>query len=388
MLKIRKKTKNILLLLAWILILFIIFEFSLRLFYPQPIFKHTVIESSPQIFNESNYLPWQLKPLTEARHMSTTDEFNVLINTNSLGYRDYEFNINKPEDIYRILVVGDSFTYGFGVEINETYVKNLEKFLNEKEDKKYSIINAGFKSGRSPDTEYLFLKKEGLLLDPDMIIIGFFIGNDFSDYRGNIWELNNTGDINKIKSKEDYIDSKNRLRSIENSSQISTREILYKINVFLSFNSHLYVLFKNSFRNVLNLINSGKPESNIYSLNHSKTVKKDIETTLDLILRMKKIAYENNIKFVVILIPTKEQVYNYKIKDKENNLLNWTKPNDILINFGIKNNITIINLLPYLREHVKSNKEDIYFKVDPHLNKKGNYVIGRLLYKELNSKYL
>ena len=71
---------------------------------------------------------------------------------------------------------------------------------------------------------------------------------------------------------------------------------------------------------------------------------------------------------------------------KENNLLNWTKPNTILKDFGTKNNIEIIDILPSLREYVKYNKDPIYFKIDPHWNKNGNYIAGKLLYEELKNK--
>ena len=378
--------KKILIPLFCIVIILILFEASLRLFYPQLVFKHDIIESSTQIFNESYYFPWELKPLTKTQHISVTDEFNVSISTNSLGYRDYEFTIEKPGDIYRILMVGDSTTYGFGVEIDETYIKILEKYLNKGGNKRYSVINAGFKSGRSPDTEYLFIKNEGISLNPDMIMVGFFIGDDFNDYKRNIWELDSEGDINRIISKETYIDSKNRLRNIENGSENGIKEKAYRINVFLSFHSHLYVLFKNTFRNILITLKNGKPEPGIYSLNYSERVERDIETTLDLLLKMKKIAYEHDIKFVILIIPTKDQVYNYNIKDKNNDLLNWTRPNNILTDFGERNNIEMIDILPYLREYVRYNKDMIYFKIDPHWNKNGNYVVGRSLYEEIKNK--
>lgn len=388
--KIKKKGKKVIrkliLLLVYVIILFVLFEFSLRLFYPQPVFKHTVVEASPQIFKESSYLPAQLKPSTKTEHLSVTDEFNVSININSLGYRDYEFTTNKPEDTYRILAIGDSVTYGFGVEIDETYVKVLEKLLNEKGYRKYSVINAGWNSGDGLDTEYLFLKREGLSLNPDMIIVGFFMENDFREHRAHIWESDKYGEIDKIKSKKYYIDSNNRLRSIGNGAKSGIKEQLYKTNVLLSFHSHLYILFKNSFRNTLTVLYSGRPAPGIYSLGYSELVKQDIETTLDLILRMKNIAYENNISLVLVILPTREQVYDYKIKDSENNLLNWTKPNDILKEFGIKNDIMIIDILPKLRDYIKFNDTKIYFKIDPHWNKNGNYIVGKALYKELKNK--
>ncbi len=49
--------------------------------------------------------------------------------TNSLGYRDHEFSREK-EDLYRIVCVGDSATFGDGVQLESTYSKRLEQLLN------------------------------------------------------------------------------------------------------------------------------------------------------------------------------------------------------------------------------------------------------------------
>lgn len=56
-----------------------------------------------------------------------TPEYRVQYFINSLGYRDREFTIEKPSDTYRIAVVGDSVTFGVGVELEETFVKGIER---------------------------------------------------------------------------------------------------------------------------------------------------------------------------------------------------------------------------------------------------------------------
>ena len=46
---------------------------------------------------------------------------------NSLGYRDYEFARIKPKGKFRILAVGDSQTFGIGInKLEDTFVKRLE----------------------------------------------------------------------------------------------------------------------------------------------------------------------------------------------------------------------------------------------------------------------
>ena len=51
----------------------------------------------------------------------------VDVNINSKSLRDYEYAYTKPKDVYRILVLGDSFTFGWGVPFENTFSKVLEK---------------------------------------------------------------------------------------------------------------------------------------------------------------------------------------------------------------------------------------------------------------------
>ncbi|MBI4974099.1 SGNH/GDSL hydrolase family protein [Candidatus Roizmanbacteria bacterium] len=98
-------------------------------------------------------------------------EFIENVTTNSLGYRDHEFG-KKSTDTYRILTVGDSFTFGHGIENNnETYPKKLEKYLNMK-GKKVEVFNVAVR-GYSPDQEYRQIVNKLLFLEPDMIIWNF-----------------------------------------------------------------------------------------------------------------------------------------------------------------------------------------------------------------------
>jgi len=60
-----------------------------------------------------------------------------------LSLRDYEYSVEKPANTYRIIGLGDSFAWGWGVADNRrTTFKYLERWLNtNKEGKKYEVIN-------------------------------------------------------------------------------------------------------------------------------------------------------------------------------------------------------------------------------------------------------
>lgn len=100
------------------------------------------------------------------------------VKINSCGLRDYEYPLQKTHDVYRIIVIGDSWTFGTGVELEDIYVKKLEKLLNTSGSPvHYEVINCGV-GGFNTVREVEFIKEKNLLeLCPDLVIIGYNIHN-------------------------------------------------------------------------------------------------------------------------------------------------------------------------------------------------------------------
>ncbi|SVD20911.1 uncharacterized protein METZ01_LOCUS373765, partial [marine metagenome] len=146
-------------------------EIGLRLLNPQIVMPHP------------NGM-WELSPTRGCRLTPEFDgyhwyrEFNVRITISEQGLRDRTFG-PKETNVRRILALGDSFTFGFGVEGHEAYPKRLEGLLNEAR-RDYEVINAGF-PGYGTLQELRYLEEEGLALSPDVVLIGFFEFNDFTD---------------------------------------------------------------------------------------------------------------------------------------------------------------------------------------------------------------
>jgi len=88
-----------------------------------------------------------------------------------LGSRDYP--VNKPEETFRIITIGDSFTEGLYVEPYFTYPNSLERALNEsqpcQENIHYEVLNLGV---GGYDIEYAAhrLETRGIKYQPDLII--------------------------------------------------------------------------------------------------------------------------------------------------------------------------------------------------------------------------
>ena len=82
---------------------------------------------------------WRYKPNYSQRY--TTDEFDMSIITNTWGLRDRELNVD--ERALRILAVGDSFTFGWGVDTGDRYSEQLAGLLGDA-GARIQILNAGY----------------------------------------------------------------------------------------------------------------------------------------------------------------------------------------------------------------------------------------------------
>lgn len=105
-------------------------------------------------------------------------EFKMLVKTNSLGLReDREFG---DKQALRILVLGDSFVFGLGVQRSETFEAVLEQRLSTQLGQAVEVINAGV-PGYGTCHERLVLEDLLPKLQPDLVLLCFYAGNDLVD---------------------------------------------------------------------------------------------------------------------------------------------------------------------------------------------------------------
>jgi len=157
--------KNFLLVIVSFIAVFLFLEIALRVYYGnQPVFL------SPQpshIHTQYGYKP------TPNQKSYTLDKPVV---TNSYGFRDFEWQMPKPPGRIRIMVVGDSLTFGNAAPFEAIYPKVLERMLKRQNPHIEVITTAA--GGWATYDELDFLKDEGLGYQPDIVILGFY-PNDF-----------------------------------------------------------------------------------------------------------------------------------------------------------------------------------------------------------------
>ncbi|MCA8956872.1 MAG: hypothetical protein KDC87_12415 [Planctomycetes bacterium] len=109
-------------------------------------------------------------------------EFDVAVKISAQGFRDREFGPKRP-GVQRIMSLGDSFAFGYGVEAEQTYAKVLENLLNDgAEPRKVEVLNAGA-SGRGILHEIEVLERHAAAFQPDVVLLEFFYVNDLLDIK-------------------------------------------------------------------------------------------------------------------------------------------------------------------------------------------------------------
>ena len=167
---------SLLLVLSSMLLSILVFEVALRIIYPETQFLDSKSDNywrvwlQTQANQQSNndkdiihdrLLGWRMKPLYQRQGVSH----------NSIGFRgSREFDLFPQRK--RILSIGDSFTYGLGVNDDETFSAYLEQIIDAE------VINAGV-NGYGIDQSLLMWEHNGKQFNPGTVILGYFVDDFF-----------------------------------------------------------------------------------------------------------------------------------------------------------------------------------------------------------------
>ena len=106
-----------------------------------------------------------------------TPEFTVESRINNLGFRDRDFAVRKTRR-FRIVAIGDSYTYGWGVPVEDAWPKVLERRLLAR-GYDVEVANLG-QPGASPADYSKIALRAIPVLQPDLVIVGLLQGDDLA----------------------------------------------------------------------------------------------------------------------------------------------------------------------------------------------------------------
>jgi hypothetical protein len=304
------------------------------------------------IFYSDSFNRYRGKPYADAYHSKL----------NSLGFKDKEFT-EKKDDVYRIIGIGDSFTFGI-VPYKYNYLTLLESQLLQ-EVLNVEVLNMGIPGTGPKDYLSLFVR-EGLNLKPDMLLLSFFIGNDFTDSLKREKGWYNYSYVTSliyylitIKSKHEGIVVHGKGDYFDDSSTFDKE-------------TYLNIEKKRSFIFL---------EGNAYFI-------KSLNAALHYLSLINDICKKQNIEFIVVIIPDELQINNALQKEVvdifypklDKSKWNITLPNQMLGDGLDKLGIKYIDLYPSFSER---SGERLYRLRDTHWNIAGNQLAANVLTERL-----
>lgn len=290
-------------------------EVMVRLMKPQQTYA-VLLEKGGSYYAPSPFNPFTLKQNYSGIQPSQEYPGNYVdLTTNSLRLRGREIDLAKPENTKRILVLGDSYTFGVFVEDYETYSAVLERLFAEDGRGAVEVLNAGYSDGWETDEHYSWLVNRGLDFEPDVVVLGFFIGNDIVNIVPENWvEVDERGLPTRIVDDSFYIDPIGRLRAVTHLNNRSVGDqAIYRLPGLRD--SHVAVLvglwIDRAIRHVYDRPPFGPPEDRSYQhifKKQSSFFDKKEQHFLKLIQGLRQVTAERGIEFLVLMIPFNFQV--------------------------------------------------------------------------------
>jgi hypothetical protein len=322
-----KKLVNIFIIFLISFLLILLLEIILRNFHPQ---KYIVYrKNSPKLLEFDNELGLKNNINTEGYYVTGEGDSIAYVKINKNGLRDIDYDYEKKKNISRVLVLGDSFVWGYGVNQNEVFTEIIERKL-----KNIEIINAGV-PGYSTDQELIWFQDEGLKYKPDLTIL-VISPNDFDDivafntYKPRFVIKNNTPFLMKPLSKE-----------------ITRKKYSFWDNFFIY--SFLRMRWDNFFSTKIEDYNN-------------YTEKEKLELMKMILDKIRISSHQISSKFLIVIFDESE--------DREN----------FFQEYGIENNVSVLNLKSGFKEFREKNPDiNIYFNYNPHWNQIGHKVVADLI---------
>jgi len=310
-------------------------ELFLTLFYPIPysLEKNMYFEPDP-------YTGYRHRPLGKGFYPN-----GIAAEANSLGFRDDEVSKAKPAGVFRILALGDSFTVGANVEQSEAYPQVLERILDTDGRRNIEIINAGV--GGYDSFHYgQFVEHYAAQYEPDMILLGFFSGNDAYSQFKNVEQTRtavlgrridrNAGKGWSLLLKVWGYENLHVVRALLNTGPANIQFERESCDQFAD-----YYLAVQEKRLVNHLATPTAEQQGLIQANFSQ------------LRRIQRIAADQNIKFGVVLLPDENQLnialQKTLIPDAERDQYDFDMPQASLRTLLGQAQISYLDLLPDFR---------------------------------------
>ena len=279
-------------------------------------------------------------------------EFQNFVVHDSRGFRSQEVADHKSDDRIRILVLGDSFAWGVGVENDETFSAVLERL-----DPRFEVINTGT-NGYGTSQQLRLLEEEGLALDPDIVIVAFFWNDVANSYK-------RTPAVSARAKPERRPKLRRRL------GRVASRTYTYRLV------SDRGKILRYRVKHAL-----GVPlEETEFVGDEEREEAWRLE--LALLGEIDRLSRDSGARTLIAIIPDQVQVQT------DSQVLGLDEDDyavqERLLEFGARSGIAVLDLLPALRTAYQTDGVPLYYRWDRHLNRLGHERVAREILREIEA---
>lgn len=306
--------------------------------------------------------PLAYLPNQESRHRLGT-EFDVQIRINSRGFRDTEY-VSAPQS-RNALALGDSFTEGWGVELGEAWPKQLETRLADG----YAHVYAAGRSGTNPKN-YAAVYDEFFQADNsiDLVVVGVCLSNDII---------------------EEGTPTRRVDRPLSTFGRIKFYALKYSV---LANIVHRSMRYNPRLESLLAGVGLTKPPRIKLDFSSDPANSRRWPYSAEFLASFGERVEASGRRFLVVLIPTKEQILDGYIEA----LMEQTgaRPADVdlvgyrdyLVRVLKERGIDVLDLTPYLEQPAEGNTADYYFNYDGHWNAAGHALAAEKIAEHLRER--
>jgi lysophospholipase L1-like esterase len=342
-------------------------------------------------YGEANWTPLQklmeYDPLLGWRHKRNvsseiaSDEYHMNVQYNAQGWRGPGRTFSKPANVFRIVVLGDSFADGYTLPIQDRFTEVLEAKKAQLE-----AINLGV-AGYSTDQELLLLDQEGWKHQPDLVVLAFYYNDVWGNGSQNFSESTTTQ--KPVFSLEG--DGNLRLSNVPvpyPTPALQNRFKLYAlVRNAVKKNSLLYAAAAKSGLATRDLPDDSRPsptgaaggaqEFAVYHLTETPELAREWSITRALLRRMNQECLDRGVRFVVLYVPTRIELSPTEWSGAH---LPPDYDPDVVIHRLVKicqsEGIQYIDPSDRFKE---VGTDRMYYTYDPHWNAAGHRLAGEIL---------
>jgi len=305
---------------------------------------------------EDNWGPWHKK---NSKTIQKRSCFDVVYESNEFGARDKSFKSNNDTDI---VLIGDSFAEGYGVNYENTSQKYIEELNN------LNVLNFGVSQNFGPVQYSIIYDELANKFKHDKLIIYFLPDNDFGENDYYYWKDSKRYRPYYKKVGENNYETFIPKNSIKNFSS-TTKKIKQKFsNLFWSSNLFINLYY----------------EYKIYRSN-KKIINKKFSPYFDAPLDQQeaaiyfidKIINSSSAGVILVSIPRKSDYIRFENADNLNNIYwnNYYSQKD-----SADNKFHFIDLIKFK----PNNLDEIFLSCDGHWSPKGNLWAAKIISEYLN----